>query len=339
MRHAFRDFTRFLRGKPTSRDKTPKKAAQTREHAQAGIATPAMLDERRIKELIGEEIDRLDGYLAYHHERTLNEVLAHIGPRFFYSSPTVDAILSHGAFDIVIPTTETALLADISRHGRGCIAPEIDALIESRVRPGAAIVEVGAGIGLHTLPLAAAVGPGGRVDSFEPRPHLASALGRTLRLNGFSDRVRVHRERVSSRSGEALRAPMPNGSGPMVFAPTVASTPIASRETTLDEKIPCGGQVDLVMIAMGQAEPELLTGMQRIATENRQLEIVCGWSAPGLASNGCDPAALGHQVRSLGFTPYRVEATWDNTPAFTPANDLGSIESALLLLTRQAMAG
>jgi hypothetical protein len=58
-----------------------------------------------------------------------------------------------------------------------------------------------------------------------------------------------------------------------------------------------------------------------------------------LASNGCDPAALGHQVRSLGFTPYRVETTWDNTLAFTPANDLGSIESALLLLTRQAMAG
>ena len=83
-------------------------------------------------------------------------------------------------------------------------------MIKAHVQPGAVAIDVGANIGVHALTLAAAVGPLGTVACFEPIPHIAAALGRTLRLNGFGDRAKVllrggHRQ---DRSGYRFIVPM-----------------------------------------------------------------------------------------------------------------------------------
>lgn len=62
---------------------------------------------------------------------------------------------------------------------------ESDLLVQL-VRPGAVVVEGGANIGAHTLALARAVGPGGRVLAFEPQPGAYQQVCAAAALNGLS---------------------------------------------------------------------------------------------------------------------------------------------------------
>jgi FkbM family methyltransferase len=70
------------------------------------------------------------------------------------------------------------------------------------VGPGSVVLDVGANIGEWSLPLARAVGPEGRVFSFEPIPAAADALTKTLRINNLPQ-GRVVRMAASDRAGTA----------------------------------------------------------------------------------------------------------------------------------------
>src|SRR5262249_50931894 len=64
--------------------------------------------------------------------------------------------------------------------------PGVRSLLERLVKPGATVVEVGAGQGYHTLTLAALAGPGGgRVLAFEPNPRAAGFLRQPLLCNAL----------------------------------------------------------------------------------------------------------------------------------------------------------
>lgn len=57
--------------------------------------------------------------------------------------------------------------------------------IETMVATGDTFVDVGANVGWFTLRAAQLVGPGGRVEAFEPLGHLVELLERTLMINGI----------------------------------------------------------------------------------------------------------------------------------------------------------
>jgi FkbM family methyltransferase len=74
--------------------------------------------------------------------------------------------------------------------------------LESKIRTGMVIYDVGAHVGYYTLMASRLVGPGGRVVAFEPNPSNISFLRRHLGLNGV-DNVTVIEAAVSSMAGTA----------------------------------------------------------------------------------------------------------------------------------------
>lgn len=71
----------------------------------------------------------------------------------------------------------------LALYGEYCEG-EVD-LFRQLVRPGAALVEVGANIGALTVPLARLAGPGGRVLAVEPQRAVYNVLCANLALNGL----------------------------------------------------------------------------------------------------------------------------------------------------------
>jgi ubiquinone/menaquinone biosynthesis C-methylase UbiE len=65
--------------------------------------------------------------------------------------------------------------------------PEI--MLSPYVEPGDRVIDVGAGMGYFTIPLARLVGPGGRVTAIDLQPRMLSALGRRARKQGLADRI------------------------------------------------------------------------------------------------------------------------------------------------------
>ena len=72
-------------------------------------------------------------------------------------------------------------------------------LFEELIEPGSVVVEVGAHIGSHTVPIARLVGPWGRVYAFEPQRKIYRELYHNLALNGLTNAVPL---RYAIGSGE-----------------------------------------------------------------------------------------------------------------------------------------
>ena len=62
-------------------------------------------------------------------------------------------------------------------------------LFERHVAPGTVVVEVGAHIGTHPVPMSRLVGPWGRVYAFEPQRKIYRELHHNLALNGINNAV------------------------------------------------------------------------------------------------------------------------------------------------------
>ena len=290
----------------------------------------------RIEASLREEADRLDGYLIYQHDRLWARLKADADTRLRHSSAMVDAILRTTEFDVAVPTAESGLLEYISRHGFEDIDADVAAVIKARVQPGAAAVDVGSNVGVHALTLAAAVGPSGTVTCFEPMPHMAAALGRTLRLNGFGDRAKVHCEAVTDKTGLVAFYRAHNGTKSSLFSLPdfmIAET-IQVPSTTLDEHITPGSRVDFIKIDVEGAEPNVWRGIRRIIAENPKLEIALKWSSSRFRLGGSDPTAFMDDICSSGFRPHLIDVHSNRDLMRPLGKDVNALEAADLFLTR-----
>lgn len=78
-------------------------------------------------------------------------------------------------------------------------------LYQKLVVPGSVVLDIGANIGAHTLPLAQLVGPAGRVIAFEPTEFAFGKLRRNLGLNpALCDRVHLMQVALLARLDDQL---------------------------------------------------------------------------------------------------------------------------------------
>lgn len=72
---------------------------------------------------------------------------------------------------------------DLSVYLFGCFEPKTEKAIRQYVKPGMTVLDIGANVGAHALPLAKYVGPTGRVYAIEPTDHAFKKLLKNKSLN------------------------------------------------------------------------------------------------------------------------------------------------------------
>jgi FkbM family methyltransferase len=78
-------------------------------------------------------------------------------------------------------------------------------ILSDFIRPGGAVIDVGANIGFYTIPLGLRVKSlGGRLVAFEPVPSNADRLTENAFLNGLGGTVEIVRAGLSNKTGTAL---------------------------------------------------------------------------------------------------------------------------------------
>jgi FkbM family methyltransferase len=304
---------------------------------------PAPPPLARIEAAVAREIDRLDGYLL-HHATVLRDSIEHVGTTLDdqltaarrenrqerpYVGAGMSMVVPTGGFDVVVPTVETGLLMLILRGAFETLETDVRAALATVVKPGATVVDAGANVGLHALPIAAAIGPEGRLFCFEPVPELADGLARSMRINGFADRALVRCAALAEAPGESVLNRAAHGamSSLSTLPASEGSREIPVELVTLDGVFAPGARVDVVKMDIEGAEPRAWRGMQRVLADNPRIAIVMEWSASHFRRAGEDAAAFLAEIRAAGFAVQEIGGAADG-------GDIAPREGANLLLTR-----
>ncbi len=199
--------------------------------------------------------------------------------------------------------------------------PNVMRFLQTWIRPGYVVCDVGANIGTYTIPLARLVGRRGHVVAFEPNRPTRACLRKNLRQNGLSH-VSVIGAAAGAGAGVASLV-ITDNLGEVHLAPAPEAGVPCVQVTTLDAEVTRLGlrRVDFIKLDVEGFELAALQGAIRTLAENPcvlvQTEIV-----PAHAVRyGFSIADLTQFFAQRGFSPHvcdesgRMHPVRDRLPA------------------------
>lgn len=180
------------------------------------------------------------------------------------------------------------------------------------LKPGSAVVDVGASCGLYTAIAAAAVRRDGRVFALEGNPEVFPCLERTIIANGHfgNPNIVAANRLVSDRCGSGTLNFTPEafhlGTMADVSLPGGERRSIEVAMTTLDAVLPADIPIDLVKIDVEGHEPSVLRGMERTIARSPNLRVIIEFADYMLART-LPAGEFAAYIRRLGFAICRIE--------------------------------
>ena len=195
----------------------------------------------------------------------------------------------------------------------GAFEPGTVKAYERLVRPGGVALDIGANIGAHTLPLARAVGPKGKVYAFEPTGFAMEKLKRNLALNPELERrvVCVQAMLIDRKGGTAppLYAswPLDDSRGVHRLHRGRKKPAGDARATTLDDFLAGHGAVrpDFIKLDIDGFECRMLTGARRTLEIARPV-VLLELSPHQLDEQGGSIEELTQILREAGYALHEL---------------------------------
>ena len=182
--------------------------------------------------------------------------------------------------------------------------PRIAAVIDRYVKPGMAVVDIGANIGCLTMLLASLVGPSGLVVAVEPNPENVKLLEASRRVNGF-DQVLVIQAAAGRQTGLlALNVSHSNGMTgdlPGKLDAIFASSPVPCF--ALDAILPKDRRIGFIKIDAEGAELNALIGLSETIVRDRP--VIVSEFSPGMLP-GISHCSGPEYLRYLIAKGYRI---------------------------------
>ncbi len=176
--------------------------------------------------------------------------------------------------------------------------------------PGAVAIDAGAFIGRHTLSLARAVGPTGRVLAIEPHPAHWDMLSENVELNSYKH-VECIPCALGARTGQAKLRFDRESSTASLCGPgdNLAVVEVLQLDELLSDR--AIRTIDFLKVDVEGYEREVLTGAREALTRSRATIVVERHDSPTMhASLRCPIAAL------LAEFGYNVTEHWEGPRAF-----------------------
>ncbi len=182
-----------------------------------------------------------------------------------------------GAYLMYVDTTDWSVSPRLMLDGYW--EPWTTSALSRLVRRNMSCVNIGANVGYFTLFLADLVGSNGKVHSFEPNPRALELLQANVEINGMGA-VEVHASAVSDHNGSStlLVSDQCIGGGYVGTIDDFTSDGAVKHRNdlksvqvpvvTLDDALPAGSRVDLLLIDAEGSEEKIWRGMQRVRSDN-----------------------------------------------------------------------
>jgi FkbM family methyltransferase len=165
--------------------------------------------------------------------------------------------------------TRLRLPPEWSRYYGHVYQPDTARFLVDSCVSGTTVADIGAHIGLFTVVMAHAVGPDGRVVSFEPTPSSEAALERVVRMNDVAGRVDAVRAAVGEASGRAVFhiSDVPGDNGNSLVAEDRPGRKV--DVVSIDEHLGSAGRVSCLKIDVEGAELGVVRGGLQVIERHR----------------------------------------------------------------------
>lgn len=215
---------------------------------------------------------------------------------------------AHAPFKMYVENDDTVVKTLYWAGFFGGWEPASLRLWSSLAKTSRRVLDIGAYTGIYGL-LAASSNVSVRVDCFEASSRNFERLKRNVALNTFEDRVRAIHAIVSDVDGEGTlyetyAAPNILSSVHSISKPRGA--PVAVRSVSID-RLPEGGEVDLIKIDVEGAEQQVIAGMSELIASRKPVILL-------------EANSLGELTRSWTALPaaYRCFAIEEDRLAIRP---------------------
>jgi FkbM family methyltransferase len=179
---------------------------------------------------------------------------------------------------------------------------EDPAFLRRYLKPNDIFVDVGANIGYLTVTGAKAVGPNGKVFSFEAHPRIFGYLKKNVALNGLSN-VAVRNVAIGNTGGtvDLLECPGDDSQSCVAHGSGAVVIPLLSLDDALSHEEP----VALLKIDVEGYEKFVLEGASRLLPSVKCIYFEC--APTNLVRYGYNCETLVNLVEGAGFALYRLE--------------------------------
>lgn len=184
------------------------------------------------------------------------------------------------------------------------------ALCYKFIRPGMAVLDIGAHLGYYTRIFSRLVGKEGIVYAFEPCPENIPVLKYNLSHRRYRN-VKIVEKAVSSQNGTATLFVSPGhsmhslNSGYTEEQGRIDVETIALDDFLLESQ---ANQVGFVKIDVEGAEPLVFQGMQQIVRRSPRLAMLVEYNPDALRAGGFEPMQMLADLSAMGFAFQRVFA-------------------------------
>lgn len=215
---------------------------------------------------------------------------------------------------------------------QGQFEPDLFSCYKKLIRPGDTVLDIGANIGAHTLPIAKCVGPNGRVIAIEATEYAIKKLKGNLNLNPeLSSRVSVQHTLLVSHL-EAPREESIASSWPLTGTESVDSALGGALRTvgdassrTLDQVLESFNwpKIALIKMDVDGHELDVLSGAKKLLSQQKpvilmELAPYCFADKPGAFKNLTETlTSIGYQFHELNsnrLLPSKVSELIDKIP-------------------------
>ena len=253
------------------------------------------------------------------------------GKMIFLVAPNKDGIFDIKGHKMALAADGAYPPADMAM---GRYEPETTRLFESVIKPGMAVMDVGAHVGYFTLLAARYVGPSGKVFAFEPEPDNYAFLKSNIERNEYKN-ITANQKAASDSVGtvDLYQSNLDTGSHSIYGnSGRHAKGTVSVDSTTIDEFLETQNwpQIDLIKIDVEGGEMAVLEGMQRMLSRPNRPTMIVEFCPFLIESSGFEPADL---LAKLGELGYRLTII-NEDQGLLPFEDLG-IPQFVSVLFRQ----
>lgn len=173
-------------------------------------------------------------------------------------------------------------------------------VMNSVIKSGDTVLDIGAHIGYYTLLASKRVGPHGKVYAFEPDPHNFSLLKKNIKTNNIKNVVLVNKAVGDKDTTTHFYLNPTNTGDNRTYKNDNPSKRITVQQIKLDGFIT--EPVHVIKMDIQGSELKALEGMKRLLAKNPYLTIFSEFWPEGLLNNNSDPKKLLQILNKNGYS-------------------------------------